>query len=79
MVVAQIEPNAQDCLQRFQRGRKAFGSRVDNRFVAVSSSALSHAKCGAMTYLDGGDTFFNRWSVKLVPGYRTQNHGRGSL
>lgn len=66
MIVGQIEPCAQDSLQRFKRGRKAFGSRVESRFVATSVQGIATAKCGAMTYLDG-DTFFNRWPVKLIP------------
>ena len=66
MVVGQIEPSASDSLQRFKRGRKAFGSRVESRFVATSVQGIANAKCGAMTYLEG-DTFFNRWPVKLIP------------
>ena len=66
MVVGQIEPSASDSLQRFKRGRKAFGSRVESRFVATSVQGIANAKCGAMTYLKG-DTFFNRWPVKLIP------------
>lgn len=66
MIVGQIEPCAQDSLQRFKRGRKAFGSRVESRFVATSVQGIANAKCGAMTYLEG-DTFFNRWPVKLIP------------
>ena len=66
MIIGQIEPHAQDSLQRFKRGRKAFGSRVESRFVAASVQGISQAKCGTMTYLEG-DTFFNRWPVRLIP------------
>ena len=33
-----IEGNANDSLQRFKRGRKAFGSRIESRFVAASAA-----------------------------------------
>ena len=36
-----IEGNANDSLQRFKRGRKAFGSRIESRFVAASVQGIS--------------------------------------
>ena len=61
-----IEPLAADSLQRFKRGRKPFGPRVESRFLACSVLGLQTAHCGAMTFLEGGDTFFNKWPVKLL-------------
>eukprot|EP00435_Cladocopium_sp_Y103_P048692 s410_g14.t1 len=67
MSVATIDPNATDSLQRFKRGRRAFGSKVEDRFVACSVGAIASAHCGAMQFLEGGDTYFNKWPVRLIP------------
>ena len=67
LTVATIEPNATDSLQRFKRGRRAFGSKIEDRFVACSVSAISSAHCGAMQFLEGGDTYFTKWPVRLIP------------
>ena len=67
LTVASIEPNATDSLQRFKRGRRAFGSKIEDRFVASSVSAISTAHCGAMQFLEGGDTYFTKWPVRLIP------------
>lgn len=56
MTVATIEPNATDSLQRFKRGRRALGSKVEDRFVATSVAAIGSAHCGQMAYLEG-DTY----------------------
>ena len=61
LTVATIEPNATDSLQRFKRGRRAFGSKIEDRFVACSVSAIS------MQFLEGGDTYFTKWPVRLIP------------
>ena len=67
MTVGTIEANATDSLQRFKRGRRAFGSKIEDRFVACSVSGISNALCGPMQYLQGGDTYFNKWPVRLIP------------
>ena len=67
MTVGTIEPNATDSLQRLKRGRRAFGSKIEDRFVACSVSAISSAHCGSMQFLEGGDTYFNKWPVRLIP------------
>lgn len=67
MTVATVEPHATDSLQRFKRGRRAFGSKVTDHFVAASVSAIQSAHCGAMTFLEGGDTYFTKWPVRLIP------------
>eukprot|EP00435_Cladocopium_sp_Y103_P066146 s220_g28.t1 len=67
MTVATIESNPTDSLQRFKRGRRAFGSKIEDRFVACSVSAISSAHCGAMQFPEGGDTYFTKWPVRLIP------------
>ena len=67
MTVATIEPNAADSIQRFKRGRRAFGSKIEDRFVACSVGAIASAHCGPMQFLEGGDTFFTKWPVRLIP------------
>lgn len=65
MTMAVVEPDPADSLQRFKRGRKAFGAKTETRFVAASVQGISSAHCGAMQFLSG-DTYFNRWPVKLI-------------
>ena len=65
MTMAVVEPDPADSLQRFKRGRKAFGSKTESRFVAASVQGIASAHCGAMQHLSG-DTYFNRWPVKLI-------------
>ena len=67
MTVATIEPNAADSIQRFKSGRRAFGSKIEDRFVACSVGAIANAHCGPMQFLEGGDTFFTKWPVGLIP------------
>ena len=67
MTVATIEPNAADSIQRFKRGRRAFGSKIEDRFVACSVGAIASAHCGPMQFLEGGGTFFTKWPVRLIP------------
>ena len=66
MTVATIEANSSDSIQRFKRGRRAFGSKIEDRFVACSVNAIANAHCGAMQFL-GGDTYFTKWPVRLIP------------
>ena len=66
MTVATIEPSPSDSIQRFKRGRRAFGSKIEDRFVACSVNAIASAHCGAMQFLEGGDTYFTKWPVRLI-------------
>ena len=65
IAVVSLDAVTSDMLARMRRGKRAFGQRVDDKLVLSSLRGLQTAK-STMKYL-GGDTFFNKWSVPLVP------------
>ena len=67
MTVATIEANTTDCIQRFKRGRRAFGNKTEDRSIACSVKALASADCRSMQHFEGGDAYFTKWPVRLIP------------
>lgn len=65
IAVVSLDAVTSDMLARMRRGKRALGQRVEDKLVLSSLRGLQTAK-STMRYL-GGDTFFNKWSVPLVP------------
>ena len=65
-VVGIIELDASETLQRFKRGKKAFGAHVEDKMLASSEKGFDDAVCGKMRYLNA-DTYFNRWPIPMLP------------
>lgn len=60
-VVSLRRKDAQGCT----RGKRAFGQRMQDELVLTSLRGLEMAK-STMKYL-GGDMFFKKWSMPLIP------------
>jgi len=65
IVIGTIEPDDSETLQRFKRGKKAFGAHIEDKVIFTSIKGFQHALCGRMKFLKV-DTFFNRWPVPVL-------------
>ena len=65
LATALVDPDPQDLLSRFRRGRRPFAGNVEEKIMLRSQKGLTEAKT-TMKYLKS-DTFFSRFPIPLLP------------